>query len=85
MKTLESKKNLFLDRYNFDRSRKVAIAKAIGAASQHNLLYSKECSANDRTKIKEHWGACLEEIGNEFKKLVTHALYETMIAELKKI
>ena len=33
MNEIESKKNNFLEKYNYDRSKKVAITKAISAAS----------------------------------------------------
>jgi hypothetical protein len=84
MNEIESKKNKFLEIYNYDRSKKVAITKAISAASQHNLLYSKKVSLEERRIIREYWGICLEEIGVEFRKKINVNEYEIIIEKLKE-
>jgi hypothetical protein len=69
MDAVEPKKQLFLQRYNFDYSRKVAVSKAINASVQHNLLYAPGASSKDKDSIRIYWGSCLEEVGDEFKKM----------------
>jgi hypothetical protein len=84
MNEIESKKNNFLEKYNYDRSKKVAISKAISAASQHNLLYSKKASIKERKIIREYWGTCLEEIGDEFRKEINLNEYELVVEKFKE-
>jgi hypothetical protein len=79
MKAVESKKQLFLERYNFDYSKKVAVSKAINASVQHNLLYSPSTSPKDKETIRIYWGCCLEEVGGEFKKNVSVQAYEFIV------
>jgi hypothetical protein len=84
MDAVEPKKQLFLQRYNFDYSRKVAVSKAITASVQHNLLYAPSASSKDKDSIRIHWGSCLEEVGDEFKKNVSIQKYEFIVEQLKK-
>lgn len=84
MDTVEHKKQLFLQRYNLDYSRKAAVSKAINASVQHNLLYAPSTSYKDKESIRIYWGSCLEEIGDEFKKNVNTQTFEFIVEQLKK-
>lgn len=84
MEAVETKKQLFLQRYNFDYSKKVAVSKAINASVQHNLLYSPSTNPRDKETIRIYWGSCLEEVGGEFKKNVSVQAYEFIVDQLKK-
>lgn len=76
-------KQTFIDRYNSDATELTARKKAIGAAIQHNLLYSSSIETKYRESIRDYWSTCLEEIGWEFRKSVSIAEYENIVQKLK--
>lgn len=82
MNEVVKQKKLFLDAYNFDRSKDIGLTKAINAAVQHNNLYAREATANDRKIIREFWKQNLLEIGDEFKNSINIDTYEFMISKL---
>ncbi len=60
---IDGAKNRFLDRYNPDRSIDVAVARAIGAAVQHNPLYRPNLAHRARDEwleIRRVWSAYLQ-------------------------
>jgi hypothetical protein len=83
MNELEHTKARFLATYNPDHCTAIAAKKAITAAVQHNLLYSKSATNEDKTEVRSYWGECLKEIGGEFKRDVSIAKYEYIIEALK--
>ncbi len=82
MNSIELKKNHFLDKYNPRRSVDVALNKAINAAVQHNLLYSRTATTQDRERIRFFWKQRLKEIGSEFNSDVEVKRYESLISNL---
>jgi len=84
MDTISAAKQAFLQKYNFDYSKEIAISKAINASVQHNLLYSPSANASEKKDIRVYWGSCLEEVGDEFKKEVSVKTYEYIVEQLKK-
>jgi len=84
MDPISVKKQEFLQKYNFDYSKEIAISKAINASVQHNLLYSSSATNKEKKDIKTYWGSCLEEVGDEFKKDVSVKTYEYIVEQLKR-
>lgn len=60
-------KNLFLERYNSQKTEDVALSRAINAAVQHNRLYN---NLNNKQKliVRNYWRDLLLELKNDFKK-----------------
>ena len=52
----------FLARYNKSNSVSEALSKAISAAVQHNSLYSKSVTNDERVAIRTYWSEQLIEI-----------------------
>jgi hypothetical protein len=80
---IERAKLSFIARYNPDRQQSVALAKALGAAAQHNLLYSKPHTTTEKRAAQEKWKVALTEIGKRFEGDITVDVYEKMVLELK--
>ena len=60
--SLTDLKTNFLARYNKSNSVSEALSKAISAAVQHNSLYSKSITNDERVAIRTYWSDQLIEI-----------------------
>ena len=83
---LHAKMDAFLDKYNADRQEAEAIAKALGAAGQHNDLYRKAPALHpaERAEIREFWASELRRRRQLYSTPVCEADYEADIELLKR-
>lgn len=76
----------FLNRYNPERTEEKAIELSIKAAVQHNSLYSKSASNDDRKVIRHVWAEALRIISEKYKsEEVSDEIYLADIIELKDL
>jgi hypothetical protein len=76
-------KKSFLKKYNPSFSLEIAAKKAIAAATQHNLTYSKAIGPKEKLTIRSYWANQLQVIGERFRYPVNLDSYETIILEFK--
>ena len=74
-------KTNFLARYNKSNSVSEALSKAISAAVQHNSLYSKSITNDERLAIRTYWSDQLIEIAQN-RPAPNKEAYESQILEL---
>jgi glycine cleavage system pyridoxal-binding protein P len=77
-------KTNFLARYNKSNSVSEALSKAISAAVQHNSLYSKGVTNDERVAIRTYWSDQLIEIAQN-RPAPNKEAYESQILELQEL
>lgn len=77
-------KTNFLARYNKSNSVSEALSKAISAAVQHNSLYSKSITNDERVAIRAYWSDQLIEIAQK-RPAPSKETYESQILELQEL
>jgi hypothetical protein len=80
---LQQKKDIFLNRYNAERSLGKANSDAIMSAVQHNSLY--DVPEKERNLIRADWADLLKAISLKYAAPVTASQYELDIESLKQI
>jgi hypothetical protein len=74
----------FLAKYNKSSSVREALSKAISAAVQHNSLYSKSVTSDERIAIRTYWSEQLIEIAQN-RPARNKEAYENQIVELQRL
>lgn len=77
-------KTNFLARYNKSNTVSEALSKAISAALQHNSLYSKSITNDERVAIRAYWSDQLIEIAQN-RPAPNKESYESQILELQEL
>ena len=77
-------KTNFLAKYNKSNSVSEALSKAISAAVQHNSLYSKSITNDERVAIRTCWSDQLIEIAQN-RPAPNKEAYESQILELQEL
>jgi hypothetical protein len=83
MSFIDPKAN-FLARYNKSNSVREALSKAISAAVQHNSLYSKCVTSEERVAIRMYWSEQLIKIAQN-RPAPSKEAYESQILELQEL
>jgi hypothetical protein len=75
----------FLNRYNPKRTLEKALSSAISAAVQHNSLYKKEATSEEKESIRCKWMAILKQKQKDYENEQTIEKYENDIKELRDL
>jgi hypothetical protein len=76
---LSELKEKFCNRYNKNKSIEKALRSGTTAASQHNSLYVKGITYDDKRHIKEAWWTLIEEVSSKYADAVDDIQYENDI------
>jgi len=75
-------KQKFLDKYNKDRDKSVALKKSRNAASQRNRLYAKNLAEVKRLQVRQAWEKELLQKRRKYEKKVS---FKTFIKDVLEI